>query len=208
MTQETIESPVLGMGPVARVLRGLLAVLIVAATVQSWGGNALYYFTILSNLGAVILLAGEAIWPRWMRSNAFYRGAVTVYMAITGMVYAVLLAPVLADVGDYAPWANFIHHSLAPAAILIDWLLFPPQQRLKGRAPFLWLLFPAAYFTFTLLRGPSSGFYPYPFLDPDQVGGLGGVAVYAVAVLALFVAVGRFVKWWAGRRGIIPADER
>lgn len=195
----------LGTGTVARVLRGLLAVLIVAATVQAYVPNLFFYFTILSNTMAALLLFGQAARPGWMGTNGVLRGAVTLYMTITGLVYAVLLAPLDIDVGNYAPWANFVHHSLAPAALLIDWLLFPPARKLPRAAPWWWLTFPAVYFVFSLIRGSITGWFPYPFLNLDEIGA-GGVAIYSVVILGIFVAVGWFIRWWADHRGIIPED--
>lgn len=207
MTATAAPFPIMGMGTLARVIRGLVVVLIIAASVQSYGSNFFFYFTILSNLLTVVLLGGQALRPDWMRSNAFFRGAVTLYMTITGLVYAVVLAPLGADVGDYAPWANFVHHNLAPTAVLIDWLLFPPRQKLRTSAPWLWLIFPAVYFVFTFIRGSSTDFYPYPFLNPDGSGGLGGVALYAAVILAIFTVIGLFLRWWADYRGIIPSRD-
>lgn len=198
----------MGMGPVARGLRGLVAVLVVAAMIQAYQGPNLFaYFTILSNTLAVVVLGGQALAPGWMRSNAFLRGAVTLYMTITGLVYAFLLAPLGVDVGDYAPWANFVHHNLAPTVLLIDWLLFPPRQRLTRSAAWVWLIFPAVYFAFSLIRGAAIGFYPYPFLDVGEVGAV-GVAVYALVILGVFTSIGFFLKWWSDQRGVIPTAVR
>ena len=198
----------MGMGSVGRILRGLVVVLIVAASIQSYGNRFFYYFTILSNLLAIVLLGGQALWPDWMRTNAFFRGAVTLYMTMTGFVYAVVLAPLGVDVGDYAPWANFVHHNLAPTAVLVDWLLFPPSQKLHRNAPWLWLAFPVVYFVFSLINGSSTGFYPYPFLNPDSVGGPGGVALYAAVILAIFALVSWFISWWADKRGVLPSSDQ
>jgi hypothetical protein len=44
----------MGMGSVGRILRGLVVVLIVAASIQSYGNRFFYYFTILSNLLALL----------------------------------------------------------------------------------------------------------------------------------------------------------
>jgi hypothetical protein len=116
----------------------------------------------------------------------------------------VVLAPLGTNVGDYAPWANFVHHNLAPVALLVDWLLFPPGKKLSGSTPLLWLLFPIAYFTFTVIRGPGADFYPYPFMNPDEMGGFGGVVLYAAGILLLFWVTGLFIRWWADKRGVIP----
>lgn len=136
-----------------------------------------------------------------MRSNGLFRGAVTLYMTITGMVYAVLLRPIEADVGLIDPWVNFVLHSLGPAALLIDWLLFPPERTLAKSSLWVELIFPALYLTVTLIRGPLVDWYPYPFLDPRETGGYGSVVAYSVLVLLLFVAIGIFLRWWANERG-------
>ncbi len=191
----------LGRGTVSRVLRGLLAILIVAALAVAYVSiNFFFYFTVLSNIMAALLLAGQTVKPGWMSSNGTFRGAVTLYMSITGMVYAVLLRPIEADVGLSDPWINYVLHTLGPATLLIDWLLFPPERRLARNALWTWLVFPAVYLAVTLIRGSIADWYPYPFLDPRQAG-YGSVAAYSAAVLVVFVAVGAFLKWWADQRG-------
>ncbi len=203
MNHNNQAASVFGTGTIARVARAGIAVLIVAATVQAYGPNLFAFFTILSNTMAALLLFGQAVNPRWMSSNGSVRGSVTLYMVITGVVYALLLAPLDVDVGNYAPWANFVHHSLAPAALLIDWLLFPPSRRLPSSAVWWWLAFPAAYLGFSLIRGANTGWYPYPFLNIDELGVV-GVALYSVVILGAFLAIGTFLRWWADRRGVLP----
>ena len=58
---------------------------------------------------------------------------------------------------------------------------------------------PAAYLVYSLIRGPIVDWYPYPFLNPDEVGGYGGVAAYAVGIAAL-AALGTWVIVWIGHR--------
>jgi hypothetical protein len=85
------------MGVLAvRVLRvaaaGVGLAALVVALVQSTGtvANFFSFFTVQSNILAVVLLLGGGLAdprpPRW----AYFRGAVTLYMVITGIVYAVL----------------------------------------------------------------------------------------------------------------------
>ena len=85
---------------VVRVVRvaaaGVGLAALVVALVQSTGtvANFFSFFTVQSNILAVVLLLGGGLAdprsPRW----AYFRGAVTLYMVITGIVYAVLLADV------------------------------------------------------------------------------------------------------------------
>ena len=51
-------------------------------------------------------------------------------------------------------------------------------------------IFPLAYLAYALVRG-TAGWYPYPFLNPANVGGYGGVAAYAVGIALTF-----FVGGW------------
>ncbi|MGH9894794.1 MAG: Pr6Pr family membrane protein, partial [bacterium] len=175
-----------GSGRVARVLRGLLgAIILVALVVNYVDATSLSnfepirffsYFTILANIAAMLLMARQAAQPEWMERNGGLRGAVTLYMTITGLVYAFILRPIGADVGNYRPSIDFIEHTLAPVAVLQDWLLFPPRQPLRTGVLWSWLVFPAVYLAYSLLRGPSAGWYPYPFLDPRLEGGFPRVA--------------------------------
>lgn len=191
----------LGRGLLARVIRLGLALAIVAALVTAFESlNFFFYFTVLSNILAAVLFASLAVRPDWMSSSGRFRGAVTLFMVITGLVYAVLLRPIEADVGLTDQWVNWVLHSLGPAAALIDWLLFPPDP-LARSSLWIWLIFPAAYLAVTLIRGPIADWYPYPFLDPSHTGGYGAVAMWSLLILLFFVGVGSFLRWWANARG-------
>jgi hypothetical protein len=193
--------PELGHGKVARVVRGALAILIGAALISAYESiNFFFYFTILSNILAAALMAVLAVSPVRTIDNGLIRGGVTLYMTITGLVYAVLLRPIEADVGLTEPWINWVLHSLGPAAVMIDWLLFPPAKWLNRSVLWSWLIFPALFLAVTLIRGPVADFYPYPFLDPREIG-YGGVAAYSAGILALFLLIGAFIRWWGNERG-------
>jgi hypothetical protein len=193
---------------IVRVLRVAAAGLGIAAILSALDrgtgplANFFSYFTIESNvLAVVVLLVGGVLDPRSTRW-AYARGAVTLYMVITGIVYAVLLADV--DVQLTTPWINDTLHRYLPLLLLLDWLLNPPWPAVSRRAALGWLAFPLAYFGYSLVRGPVVDWYPYPFLDPRE-DGYGAVAVSAVvlaagmAVLALLVhRIGRLRRAPAG----------
>ena len=164
--------------------------------------NFFSYFTVLSNVAAAALLLWETARPPDVHTprECTVRGAVTLYMCITGLVYAVLLAPASADVDVTEAWVDAVVHEIAPIAVLLDWVVEPARRLPRGWSVVAaWLLFPAAYLVYTLARGADTGWYPYPFLDPDESGGYGGVAAYSAGVLAAFVAVALALRWWALR---------
>ncbi|MEU0546016.1 Pr6Pr family membrane protein [Nocardia sp. NPDC005978] len=154
--------------------------------------NYFSYFTILSNvIGVVVLLVGALRDPgdrRWQ----VVRGAATLYLVITGIVYALLLADI--DVQLQEQWLNTYLHRIMPLVLLIDWLLVPAAITLSARLIGNWLVFPIVYGVYTLIRGPIVDWYPYPFIDPRERGYLamsGGLALMVVffVILALGVAV-------------------
>jgi hypothetical protein len=158
------------------------------------------YFTVLSNVAAAVVLASLAVRPDLSSDTRFVpvRGAVTLYMTITFLVYTLLLAPASADVGLTAKWVDLVVHFVGPIVVLLDWLVDPPRQSLPLPVVGTWLIFPAAYFAYSLIRGPIVDWYPYPFLDPGQHG-YAVILLYAVVILVVFVLVGLALRWWAGR---------
>ena len=110
------------------------------------------------------------------------RGAAVVYMAVTGVVYGLLLQGT--DVDTTIPWVNAIVHQVMPVVVVLDWLLDPPVDRLATRDALAWLTYPVAWIAYTMVRGPIAGWYPYPFLDPAP----GGYAPVAATIAVIFVA--------------------
>lgn len=199
--------------PWVRVFRFLLALLILSAVVVIWlpaigQGNPFTlfnYFTIQSNLMAAIVLLWNAIRPptenNLLRRDLF-RGAAVLYLAITGVVYALLLSGYNAQMQGAMAGANLVLHYVAPLAVFADWLIVPPSAALTFRRALVWTAYPLLYLVFSLVRGALFDWYPYGFLDPGLVGGYGGVAIFSAVVLGgalgfiwLLVAIGR----WRGQ---------
>lgn len=179
------------MGFVALAALGAQAFVLVQADMFN-AVNFFGYFTNLSNIVAALLLIVSAAYVYKSRkpsaTDDLVRGAATLYMVITGVVYALLLTG--EDVGLLLPWVNSILHVVMPVVVVADWLYQPPRTKLMARHILWWLLFPAMYLVYTLLRGAIVGWYPYPFLDPDKIGGYGGVALYACGILLAFFCFG------------------
>src|SRR5450755_181221 len=167
---------------VARLAFAGLGIAAIVAAIRVTGSlvDFFSYFTIESNLLAiVVLLVGGALDPRG-RPWVYVRGAATLFMVITGIVYAVLLAN--AEVGLTSPWINDTLHRVIPLVMLADWIAFSPWTRGSYRAALGWLIVPLAYFGYSLARGAAVHWYPYPFLNPTHPGGYGRVVIYAVVL--------------------------
>jgi hypothetical protein len=152
-------------------------------------GNFFSFFTIQSNILAAAVLVGAAVVRRDERTLLFdaLRGAATLYIVITGVVFALLLAGLQESLDTHIAWVDFTVHKLMPVAVAADWLLEPPRRRLPSSAAFAWLAYPTAWFAYTLVRGAAEDWYPYPFVDVARLG-YGGVFGRAAVLLVAFAA--------------------
>jgi hypothetical protein len=154
--------------------------------------NFFSFFTILSNLVAVVSLVGSATRGDRAASRTWdlVRGQAVVMMTVTLVVYARLLAD--ADVSLNDQWVNVTLHRLFPIVVIADWLLDPPGSSVSLRDSLVWLAFPLVWTGYTLVRGALVGWYPYPFLDPAN-GGYATVAAYILGILVFGAIVSAIV---------------
>ena len=179
----------------ARLFFGLLALVAIGRqlAIQIASGASLVnffsYFTNLSNIfAAVVLLLGalSLITQREPTVSAdIMRGTAVVCMALVGLVFSVLLRN--EDLGHLSPWVNIVLHYIMPVVVVAEWLYQPPTTRLVVTQVWLWLIVPALYLAYSLIRGAVVGFYAYPFFNPAKSGGYAGVALYCIAILLAFV---------------------
>lgn len=151
------------------------------------------YFTIESNIlvlaVAVVLAAGA------LRGGGFavlYLDAL-LGITVTGIVFAAVLAPDDNDIG----LASVLLHYVSPPLALLAWFLLGPSHGRTRRIIGLALLWPLAYVSWTLVHGAITDWYPYGFIDADDLGygpmlrNLVFVMVLALALCAAFIAVDR-----------------
>ena len=177
-------------------LLGLFAVGLEIFTLQSRDtfnfGNFFSFFTIQSNVFAQIMLLVSAVAlyvGKTSQTLQYFRGASTLYMVITGVIFAVLLSGYDPRLLTAVPIDNTILHYIMPVVMVIDWLVDPPAKRLSFTRSLVWILYPLVYLVYTLIRGPIVDWYPYPFLNPATNNGYMGIAVTAVIISLFVIAV-------------------
>ena len=194
-----------------KIMRLLAVLAVLAGVVLTAAGPAtvtglLPYFTIQSNVGYGIFAAWAAF--RGRATPPALKGAVTLYVAITGLVYHLVLTNqasgfAMPPVERALPEAigNQLLHTVVPVLAVLDWLLFDERGRFRWRYALYWLAFPLGYLAFALLRGLVVDRYPYPFINVNDLGYAGvsisslGFAVAFWVLGLLFVAIDR----WGGR---------
>jgi len=171
-------------------LLGFSAIVTEIATIVERGrfipSNFFSFFTIESNIFAVLvfLLSAFAVAGNKKAVHiTMLRGAATLYMVTTGIVFALLLAGLENVALTAVPWDNIVLHYIIPIAAFVDWIVDPPKSRIGFKKALVWMVFPVTYVAYSLLRGPLVDWYPYPFLNPATQG-YGGVAVVSVGIAA------------------------
>ena len=143
-------------------------------------GNFFSYFTILSNIFAAVVLSISIVKSEptnILVSNL--RGASTLYLIITFAGFVVLLQ---GDQGFLLGWVNLVLHYLSPAMVLFDWILYPISVNIPFRLASIWTIPSVLYLTYSLVRGSTTLWYPYSFLNPNQSGGYLTVFGYFMGV--------------------------
>lgn len=145
------------------------------------------YFTILTNILIAVSMTACA-----RRSGFFARPAVSAalatYIATVLLVYEVLLRSLWQPTGLQFV-ADLLLHNVVPIVYLGWWLAFVLKGQLQWHDVRLWLLYPAGYALYAIVRGELLGDYPYPFIDVIALGAL-RVALNVALLLVLFVGVG------------------
>lgn len=149
--------------------------------------NFFSFFTVESNVLVVVILLLSALATAAGKNDKLdvWRSAITVYILIVGIGFSWLLAGLENTQFTAVPWDNIVLHYIMPAAMLGDFLLDRPRQRMAFRWALTWLLFPIGYVGYSLIRGSAVGWYPYPFLNPAREGGYGAVFLTIVALIIL-----------------------
>lgn len=146
------------------------------------------YFTIQSNLivaVTAVLLARDPLRDgTWWRA---VRVAGIVGITVTGVVHFFLLRP-LVDLDGLDRVADKMLHVAVPLLAVVGFALFGPRPRVEWRDVRLALVWPVAWTVETMVVGAITGWFPYPFLDPDEDGWL-AVAVSLVGITAFFLAL-------------------
>ena len=153
--------------------------------------NFFSYFTIQSNIFAFVMLIVSALAVASNKRSSklnLLRGAATLYMVITGIVFAVLLAGVEGSILTAVPWDNLVLHYIMPVVLLIDWLVDKPSKAITFKRSFVWLIYPISYVIYSLVRGQLVNWYPYPFLNP-KTNGFSGVFLTAVGIAGLTIVL-------------------
>ena len=152
----------------------------------------LSYYTIQTNMLVLIWLTVAILYWKRESDNPILRpkvkGAFTLYISTTFIIYAVLLAGLWEPEGADR-YLSIISHYITPIAFIIDWLLFEKRQTYQWNYALQWLVYPLGYLGYSLVYGGLTGRYLYPFLNLPVLG-WGGLAIRVALLVVFFILLG------------------
>lgn len=137
------------------------------------------FYTILTNILVACCFTALFLKTRSGKDGFFTKpGVLTatmVYIIVVGGVYNIILRYLWAPQG-LQRIVDELLHTIIPILFVLYWVIATPKVNLQWKSIFLWLVYPFLYLMFILLRGSISGFYPYPFINVNELG-------YSIALL-------------------------
>lgn len=159
--------------------------------------NVLSYFTVWSNI--LVLVVAYLLWRDPLRRGpafSLFRLASLVMITLTGVIYALVLAPLWNPTGWQRVADETLHYTV-PILAVVSFLVVGPRPRFSTRTLWASVSIPLLYIAYTLIRSPfitytqdgqTRHWYPYHFVDVDDLG-YGRVLLNIVGLLLLLLAV-------------------
>ncbi len=148
----------------------LIAKLSVSSTehgsVSSGLAHLSQFFTILTNVLVAITMTLVGLNRRLPRG---FVETVVVAIVCVGGIYHLLLGHLSSHQG-FSLLVNQGLHSLVPALTLLWWLLFADKCGVAWSDSLKVILWPLIYVIYIVTRAQWSDFYPYHFIDLEQLG--------------------------------------
>ena len=153
--------------------------------------QVLSYFTVLSNI--LVMTIGFMLFRNPNRTGRLFRIVhfdALIMITVTGLVFALVLAPLTHPVGLNI-LANAGLHYIAPPMFVLGWALFGPRPTFSLKLLGQSLIIPSVWVVYTLIHGAIISWYPYPFLNVTTLG-YGTVAINLVVITFAALAIGAF----------------
>ena len=158
------------------------------------------FFTILTNIIIALCCTFILVKPA-SGAGRFFSGtdtltAIAVYITVVGIVYNIILRFLWKPEGLQLVVDELLH-TVIPVLFIVMWFVITSRQSLKWKNIFPWLLFPLLYIIYIMIRGAFSKFYPYPFINVNELGytkvfrNCVGLLTAFLFLSILFIAIGK-----------------
>ena len=124
------------------------------------------------------------------------KGAVTLAITVTMLIYCGILAPHSFDIHNNIELAGTLMvHLIVPSMVILDWILFDQKGQFSKKTPLYWLAIPLIYYVFAVIAAKFKVVYsngthsPYFFINAELIG-CQMVFYFVIARILFFLAFG------------------
>ena len=153
------------------------------------------FFTIQCNLLVALCVSFSLLLPHSAPGRFFSKSsvqsAIALYIFIVGLVYNTVLRGLYEFKGMQRVVDNLLH-VWVPVLYIMYWYAFTSHTFFRWKQCLYWLIYPLLYTMYSMIRGSFVHWYPYPFLNAQDLG-YPKVFVNMLAVLAAFCITGLIV---------------
>ncbi len=161
-----------------------------------WKGLSIFkFFTLQSNV-LIMIYSFVALtnFKKWPEADFFKKllSPITSYIMLTGITFAILLAPTSTAQGLHKVASDLLHY-LAPPMMFFYWIIFE-ERKLEYKFTLKWLIYPVLFMIWGLFLAFTFQDYLYPFFDIPKFGGflyiyllLMTVSTTAISVFLVFI---------------------
>lgn len=126
------------------------------------------------------------------------RGAVTLYITVTLIIFAVLLQIFYFPTDPREIIINILAHYLVPILFIIDWYLTQQDEHYEKKYALYWLIYPFCYLGYSVIVELTTGVNIYYFISIGRYGPL--MIVFVVLLTVFFYGLGRLFIFVNQRR--------
>ncbi len=151
-------------------------------------GLALFrYYTLQSNLIAIVYFI-LLYFGITKRNNTLHKfvGGVTVYITITLIIFAIMLAPTYHPTG-WNQVSNIVAHYIVPILVLFYFFYFRDNYKFTPKDSLIWIIYPVLYVVFMLAYGMITKDFLYPFFQVSEVGINGLIITITMLIFVFFM---------------------
>ena len=159
------------------------------------------FFTILTNILVALYFTSKVFNLKGLVFDIFSKTAsstaITSFILIVGLVYQIVLRKIW-DPKGMQMIVDELLHTIIPVYMLGYWFFTIQKENLKLKNLFYWLFYPAIYLLVVMIRGHFSHYYPYPFLNLDQIGlqkvivNILVVIIITLLIMIILYLIGKF----------------
>lgn len=163
------------------------------------GATARYFsfMTVWTNV-LVIVVFLAASFPTAPKYLQFFRSksvqaATAAFILMVGIAYHILLASRFQQTG-LNWWTNLLLHYIDPLLYCAWWAFLAEKEALRFGTAVRWMIFPVVYFLYSLIRGEIIGWYPYFFVNINELG-YPQVLLTSGVLLSVYLVLGLLFVW-------------